>query len=828
MKYSFILFLLLSISLSAQIKVAGTIQNSEGKSPISFALISVSQKNHSTSSDELGRFSFQVNLENSDVLQISQVGFEPEQISVSDFINAKNTIYLKPKLFSSQTILVTGSIATEGITPISFSKLKRSELAKTYTNQDFPEVLSYLPSVTFYSENGNGLGYNYLSIRGFDQRRISVSINGISQNEPEDHNVYWLDFPDLIENTDLIQVQRGAGSGIVGYPAIGGSVNIITSSFSDKPRFEVSTSLGSYNSKKYSVLASSGLVEGKYSFSAKLSQTLSTGYRNASWVDMKSFYLSAVRFDERLTSQINVYGGPIADGLAYTGLPKFAIKDREARKGNYSYWESDGKNFTYTIDRRPEEIENFSQPHFELLNEFKASDNVTINSALFLVLGNGFFDYDASWADTSYLRLTKENGFNATTNPGNALIHAIVDNTQWGWIPRVSIKHTNGELILGGEFRFHNSFHWGSIGFADNLPAGIVKDYRYYQYEGGNDITNFYANENYRINENINLLLEAQIAYHKYKLLNEKYLDTNFEISNLFFNPRIGINYKITQLISTYITFARVSREPRLKNYYDAAESSGGAVPQFAQLSNGKYDFSNPLVKPETMNNIELGASLNRENISMFLNAYYMSFRNEIVKQGQLDRFGQPVTGNMDRTLHYGLEGNIDYKLNQNWEFILNAGFSKNIISSGSVFVKSYNQSGKKEINQINLENNSIAGFPSSTMNAIVRFNYENIFAQFSAKNVGDYYSDNYSDQLGRLLKTFTTLTDYTDNRVDDYWVFNFFGSYELKSEPVFKSIKLSFQINNLFDNLYASNGIGGEFFPAAERNILFGVKLGL
>ncbi len=75
-----------------------------------------------------------------------------------------------------------------------------------------------------------------LSIRGFDQRRISVSVNGIPQNDPEDHNVYWLDFPDLLASTELIQVQRGAGSGVVGYPAIGGSINIITSPFSDKAK----------------------------------------------------------------------------------------------------------------------------------------------------------------------------------------------------------------------------------------------------------------------------------------------------------------------------------------------------------------------------------------------------------------------------------------------------------------------------------------------------------------------------------------------------------------------------------------------------------------
>src|SRR5690606_13424038 len=143
-------------------------------------------------------------------------------------------------------------------------KVDRKDIEENYTVQDIPQFLGSLPSTTFYSENGNGIGYNYLSIRGFDQRRISVSVNGIPQNDPEDHNVYWLDFPDLLSSTELIQVQRGAGSGVTGYPAIGGSINIITSPFSDQVQLNFSASVGSFNTRKYSAAFSSGLINNKY------------------------------------------------------------------------------------------------------------------------------------------------------------------------------------------------------------------------------------------------------------------------------------------------------------------------------------------------------------------------------------------------------------------------------------------------------------------------------------------------------------------------------------------------------------------------------------
>jgi len=163
------------------------------------------------------------------------------------------------------------------------------------------------------------------------------------------------------------------------------------------------------------------------------------------------------------------------------------------------------------------------------------------------------------------------------------------------------------------------------------------------------------------VNELLNFLAEIQFAYHRYQLLNEKFVGTDFSIKDSYFNPRLGINYKYQMNGITYISYARVSREPRLTNYYNADESSGGEVPQFEKNALGQYDFSKPLVKPETMNDLELGTSYTNDKLSLSLNFYYMLFNNEIVQQGQVDQFGQPITGNMERTIHYGMEAVIDY-----------------------------------------------------------------------------------------------------------------------------------------------------------------------
>ncbi len=831
MKILVILFLFLNLFVFGQEKTLnGLVTDAETEKPLSNAnVLIVGWETTGKITDGDGYFSITREFKNGDKLIISFVGYKDEIIDVWKLLaegkaqeKFSYSFQLTPKVIPSQTVLVEATIGKQGITPVTFDKIKRKEIEKNYTVYDIPKYLSDLPSTTFYSESGNAIGYNYISIRGFDQRRISVSINGIPQNDPEDHNVYWLDFPDLLASTELIQVQRGAGSGVSGYPAIGGSINIITSSFSNQPKLQLSASYGSYVTRKYSAAFSSGLIDNKYSVYAKLGQILSSGYKNLTWVNFKSYFLSAVRYDKNFTTQLNFYGGPLADGLGYVGVAKFAVKDRNLRKANYSFWEADESGYTFTLNRRPEEIENFSQPHFELLNEWQINNDLKFNSALFLVKGDGFFDFDGSWSVffDDYFRL-KENGFDTSFVPTNALIRAVVENTQYGWIPRFSLNHGSGVLFFGAELRNHKSIHWGSINFAENLPPGVTKEYRYYSYRGGKDIASVFVNESYTLNEHWNLLGEFQLAYHKYKLYDEKFVGTDFVVSNLFFNPRIGINFKPINPLNIYFSFARVSREPRLKNYYDAAESSGGTIPQFEQNPDGSFDFSKPLVQPETLNDVEVGATFSGYNFSVTLNLYYMLFNDEIVKNGQLDRFGQPVTGNVEITVHAGAEFSFIYRfLNNRFELFGNGTISRNTINEGKYFLNTENF--------IDLSGNKISGFPEYLGNLGLTYNYSGLYFKLSGKYVGKFFSDNYDNNLNLYLESNPGFVSYSDNVNDAYFVSDFFASYEFPVVNTLTPWKLYIQVNNIFDNLYSAYAIGKEYFPAAERNFIAGIQVGL
>ncbi|MGH2568076.1 MAG: TonB-dependent receptor plug domain-containing protein, partial [Bacteroidota bacterium] len=459
-----IIYLLLSLTLSAALvaqqtgTVLGSVFDKETKRPLEAANIALQGTFFGTSTGKDGSF----RLENVPIGQyavvISYVGYIPHRQSI--VVSAGTTlpleIALEPAIIPGQTVLVTAVLAKERETPATFSSVGREEIRQRYTFQDIPLMIAELPSTTYYSESGNGLGYNYINVRGFDQRRISVMINGVPQNDPEDHNVYWLDFPDLLASTEDIQVQRGAGSAFYGPPAIGGSVNLVTSSFSQTPKISLEAGAGSYNTQRYSLAAHSGIVANRYSFSGRLSRLKSSGYRDQSWSDFSAYFLGAIRHDDRMTTQVNLYGGPFKDHLAYYGIPKSDIKDRTKRKANPI--------------QRPEEIENFSQPHYELLHEWRPSDRLTLNNTLFLIEGEGFFDFDASWADTSMLRLTRQHGFTPAENPVNAIVRAYVDNTQYGWLPRATLNYDRGTATAGLELRIHRSEHWGNIRWAQNLP----------------------------------------------------------------------------------------------------------------------------------------------------------------------------------------------------------------------------------------------------------------------------------------------------------------------------------------------------------------------
>ncbi len=764
------------------------------------------------------------------------------------------------KSYRTPSVTVTADRAIEGETPVPFTNFTQSEIKKTYTNEDVPELLSELPSILTYSENGNNIGYSYITMRGFDQHRISVFVNGVPQNDPEEHNVFWIDMPDLMSNAANVQVQRGAGVVNYGAASIGGSINITTSNFVEERGVKLFSGVGYQEfgssggaiqpiSNKTSIEVSSGKV-GKYAVYGRLSRINSTGYRDRTWSELNSYFLSAARFDENFKTQINLFGGPIRDGLGYTGIPKEYIDDPKLRRKNLSYWEYDqnAEDIRYPTPRRKQEIENFSQPHYQLLNDWQISENLNLHSVLFYYTGDGFFDYDGSWADAILADWTSNDYPNFDTTYKNAIIRGAVSNKHGGWIPRIEWDHGSGELSVGTEIRIHRSEHYGKLQYSERLPDGYDPDYKFYTNYGERDIFSIFASERYDLTDKLSINIEGQLVRQSYRLRDIKrgndYIsfvsiegDTVcedggelFDINHWFFNPRLGFNYDIYDNMNTYFSVAYTSREPRMKNYYNADEAYFGSAPFFEKDSVGGtvgYDFSEPLVEPESLLDFELGWNYRTPDYFINLNGYWMEYFDELVSGGVVDIWGRPIDGNVPRTRHAGIEiqggvtlidepfgrvnlsGNATLSANRiiEFDFVTNAG------------------------DTVSLADNHIAGFPDEMGNIRLSYQREDFYCSLLGQYVGGFRTDNYGDLItDERIQTHlaNNWNIYKDNKVEPYFILNADLSYTFRDVLTLRTLKIMAKANNILNNLYASYGIGKAFFPGAERNFFVGIELGL
>ena len=127
------------------------------------------------------------------------------------------------RTYESGEVVVSASRYDDD-TQMNVTNITHEQLQLREPDLELPMLLQGIPGVFSYSDAGTGLGYTYLKIRGFDQRRVGVLFNGIPLNDPEDHQVWWVDMPDLASSVQDIQVQRGVTNSIGGMTAIGGTV----------------------------------------------------------------------------------------------------------------------------------------------------------------------------------------------------------------------------------------------------------------------------------------------------------------------------------------------------------------------------------------------------------------------------------------------------------------------------------------------------------------------------------------------------------------------------------------------------------------------------
>ena len=760
-------------------------------------------------------------------LVVTHLGYatHTEHLTVASEESIRLRIRLSSLAMENEEVVVVSNRARKQLTPITFTNITSRELALRPAMKDLPAHLATLPSITHYSENGNDMGYVHLRMRGFGQRRVAVSINGIPQNDPEEHNVYWINFFDLQGAIEDIQIQRGAGASFYGSTGIGGAVNIVATPYKSEPYAKFEGAVGTYSTQRITLEANSGLLNGRYIAFARYSGLTSDGYRDWSWSKFWRFFAGVTRYGRQHTLTLQAFGGPQRDGLAFAGIPK------AANKGTYI----DEYGIEHTRQSNPsaatKDEEWFHQPQIQLLHDWQVRPEVTLHQTLFLVRGVGHFDFGGTFRSADYLRLP--DGFRNLTAEERGLplyisapdvqllFRAALDQWQVGWLPRVRYSHSMGETTIGAEARLHRSLSWGRTQEATGVPSNLVgadNDVRVYSFRAEKVVTSLYGSHLLHVAERLAVQGDVQVTWRRHRLYDEAFFGNSFEVPYLFLNPRLGVTVNPGRLVSGYASVALANREPRMSSLYEGEEAGAGFLPHFSLSEAGAYNYDAPFVRPEQLLDVEIGSQVTRRRFRVAANVFWMDFRDEIVPSGGLDQFGVPRTGNAGKTRHTGLEAEMAVRLASGLDLQANGTISWNQFLHFMEYVTLPDGS----IGASDRTGNPIAGFPSHMANIGLTYQRRALIVRATAMYAGTQYIDNAfgRDSAG---------TPRDELKVDPYMLAGLSVHYSFPIRSQLNGLSLSADVNNVLNQrvlLFGNVGFGTpQFFPAATRHMMFTLR---
>ncbi|MCB1182853.1 TonB-dependent receptor [bacterium] len=714
------------------------------------------------------------------------------------------------RTYRDADVVVTES-RYDGNTRLNVTDISHAELERREPDLELPLLLQGVPGVFAYSDAGNGLGYSYLKIRGFDQRRVGVLFNGIPFNDPEDHQIWWVDLPDLGASIQDIQVQRGVTNAVGGMTAIGGTVNIVSRDLAAKPGGMASLNFGSYGTQRQMIRYQTGDVAGSgFRSSFRLSRQESDGYRDRSGHDGWGFFWSGQYDTENTSTRANIYTGREVTHHAWDAVPESLL--RENRRANLETYHN--------------AVDDFRQPHYELHSTWYLSDTVQLTNRVYHIRGEGFYENYKWGADAAAFALDTLPGVTDSTTL-DLIRQKWVRKEHTGWVPHLQWDQGEGRrLLVGGDWYTFHSDHWGEVLWAEGFtPDDFVDGFKYHQYTGDKDAWSLYANQRWTAGA-LTLTGELHYQHKSYEFMQEEV--GNFTGADRhqytadwdFFNPKGAINFDAGPVgggaLQMYGSVGVNHREPTDGELFDTwlSGSDLGVRPLFADSlhvhrADGGIDYvrwSNPDVKEEKVVDYELGVSWRTPRVAFSLGGYFMDFTNEIVPYGGVGEDGSGIRGNAGRTEHKGLELEVRAVAGERHAFVLAASrswdrFEEFIFHDWDGTVSDYS-------------GNRIALFPESLVMADWSAQWSGpLRTRVRLRHTGEQALDN-SGEPGRVIDPWTTV---------DLSLWAELGALT----PALTGCRGFVHLRNVADTEYETWGYWyGEnhYTPAAGRNFVVGV----
>ena len=714
-------------------------------------------------------------------------------ILLSAFLLSTTTIFGQQNQVESdstktQTLeeVLVQSVRVKPNAPIAHSNLTKAQLQSRNLGQDLPILLNYLPSVVTTSDAGAGIGYTGIRVRGVSPLSTNVTINGIPFTDAESLGAFWVNMPDFTSSVESLQLQRGVGTSTNGSGAFGASVNILTDASSYIPTAEVSNSFGSYNTRKHSVKFSTGKINDVFELSGRLSTINSDGYVDRAFSDLKSYFLQGTYNNNGTLIKALVFGGHEKTYQSWEGLTKQQLED-DRRQNPYTY---------------ENEIDNYKQDHYQLHWNQKLNQNWSTNLGLNYTYGRGYYEqYRQDDAASTYGGIVEATGVDFYGTAVTDLIRRRwLDNDFYVINATANYKESDLNLIVGGSYSNYDGDHFGEVIWARQFASETSIRDQYYFGNGKKTDFSAFAKATYTLNSKIDVYGDLQLRNVGYKTfgLTSDLENMRIDESYSFFNPKVGVSYQLASNSSLYASYARANREP------------------------SRSDFeSNPDVKPEQLNDFEMGWRYNKEGVMLNINSYYMQYNEQLILTGALDDVGAPVRTNSGDSYRLGLEIEAAFSLSDAFiiqpVLTLSSNKNKQTYSQVDGILKDFGTTN------ISFSPEVVAS------NAFIYSPLKNFSLSFLTKYVGDQYMGN---------------TDTDTSKLKEYFVNDLNITYEWNPKSVFSTVVVSALVNNIFDKEYVSNGYyytydddwsvpgqlttieGAGYYPQATRNFLVGVTL--
>ncbi len=686
----------------------------------------------------------------------------------------------KDSVKSIEEVLISG-VRAKDKNPITFTNVSKTQIAPRNLGQDIPILLNYLPSVVTTTDAGAGIGYTYMRVRGSDGSRINVTLNGVPFNDSESQGTFFVNLPDFASSLESIQLQRGVGTSTSGAGAFGASLNLQTKAAQQNSYAEIANSIGSFGTRKHTLAFGTGL-HNNFEMNARISKIKSDGFIDRASSDLFGYYFDANYITKNTIIKAIAFGGKEKTYQAWNGL-----EDEEKLKNDRTY--NSAGQYTDEFGNTQfydDETDNYWQNHFQLHWNEKITSKWQSNLALHYTLGKGYFEqYREDELFSDYV-LPDFNGNTST----DLVRKRWLDNAFFGTTFSLNYKTEKTDVIIGGAANKYQGKHFGEVVWTQYY---VPNSNKYYDNFGNKNDVNFYSKASQQLGK-FNVFADLQYRMVFYQANSIKFNDVNDTFR--FFNPKAGITYTLNPASSIYGYFGIANKEPR------------------------RDDYESGSIKPERLQDYELGYKFKNKKTSLNINAFYMRYKNQLVATGALNDVGSPVFENSGKSYRAGIEIEGAFKILKKVMLQPNLTLSTN---------KNEDFYFERDGVLTNLGNTNIAYSPNMVVgNALTYSPITALQISFLTKYVGEQY-------MGNIDAEKSILPDYTTSDLNI--------NYEWKINKGIKSIVFSGLINNIFDRTYESNGYfytyndnwsgpvistieGVGFYPQAGINFLAGMNL--